>query len=209
MRKRVLALAVGVLALAASLPASAIIGFNDLFDPSEWATTVLGNLIGGSPNPGTTSMSNSDLSITGGDSISPDPANDAPGCAGGIFGFITSPCEIRITTTGFPTPFLFSFRWDYVTSDTAGPLGDLFGMLVNDVRTQLSDPGGPLNQSGLIEVIANTSFGWFINCTDCIGGPATARISAFQAIAQVPEPGLLALLGVGLAGLCVTLRRVA
>ena len=80
------------------------------------------------------------------------------------------------------------------------------GYIVNGVRTQVTDPGaGTFPQSGVIDVSGH-SIAFFMNCTDCIGGAGTARITGFEA-AAIPEPGALALLGIGLFGLVHTRRQ--
>ena len=168
------------MAIAAFSPAQAItIGFNGLYDPSQWTTTILG-----SPPQGSAvfSASHTMLTITGGNAS----------CVGGMAGFL-GPCQINVTTN-FPNT-AFTFHWDYVTNDTDGPGFDLFGLLVNGSRTLLSDVGGPIHQSGDVSIAANTQFGWFVNCTDCTGGAAIVNITAFAA--AVPEPAALALLGLG------------
>ncbi len=119
------------------------------------------------------------LTIAGGNAISPPPGGDTPDCSGSTYG-VLGPCEADVTHStlglGFDT---FSFHWAYTTADTAGPAGDIFGVLVNGVRTILSDPGGPISQSGNLTLHATNSLGWFVNCTDCIGGAATATITNF------------------------------
>jgi hypothetical protein len=80
-------------------------------------------------------------------------------------------------------------------------------VLINGIRVLLSDPGSAINQSGHISVAANNTFGWYINCTDCIEGAATATITNFVAGLAVPEPGTMALIGFGVAAVAFTRRQ--
>jgi hypothetical protein len=169
--------------IAASVPAEALtIGFNGLYDPAQWTTTRLGN-----PPLGATVISNTSLTITGGDSVA--------GCVGGNAGFL-GPCEVDFTSKN--PRAVFSFHWDYNTTDIGAGF-DQFGVLVDGSRIVLSDLGGALHQSGDISFRALSQFGWFINCTDCTGGGATTTITNF--VAATPEPGSLMLLGLGLVAL--------
>jgi hypothetical protein len=173
------AIAAATLGLAASLPAQAgVLGFNGPFAPGTWLIQSLG-----SPTQGSAAFQgNTGLEIVGGNL----------GCPGATEG-IAGPCQVQVTTTTIENPF--SFHWAYSTVDTAGPGFDIFGVLVDGVSIQLSDPGGPIDQSGDATFNATTSFGFFVNCTDCTEGAATVTITQFAA----PEPASLALLGVGLA----------
>jgi len=202
--KKVLCVAAAVCGLAISVPASAlIIGFTDVFAPGQWTVSFLGTLTGGSPNAGNVIMTNTSTAITGGNAIAPPPGGDTPACVGGVYGFV-GPCEVDVVTTHIMNPF--SFQWSYVTNDTGGPGGDLFGVLVNGARIQLSDVGGPVTQTGQFTVnTATTSFGWYVNCTDCIGGAATATITNFRA-GTVPEPATLWLTSLALMGLAFSRR---
>ena len=104
-------------------------------------------------------------------------------------------------------PGTYSFNWSYATSDTAGPGGDPFGVIVDSTRISLTDAAGANSQSGTESFEAASSFGWFINCSDCIGGSATATISPFTFVAAIPEPETYALMIAGVLGIAVRVRR--
>ena len=194
---------VALLASAAAAPAMAA-GFTGVAAPANFAVANTGTLIGGSPVVGTAVFSPTELTLTSSDTVSPDPPNFAPGCAGGAFGDMASPCQIQAVLGHAGT---YSFDWTYVTSDPTGPGGDIFGVVVDGVRTPLSDVGGPPAQSGAgASFIATSSFGWFLNCTDCIEGSATATVSNFSTTA-VPEPASYALLLAGGAAIAWARRR--
>ena len=168
--------------------------------PATWTVTNTGTLTGGSPTLGSATFSTTQLVLTGSNSLS--PSDDSPSCAGGFFQTL-GPCQLQVTRS---LPGTYSFSWSYLSSDAAGPGGDLFGVLVDSNRIQLSDPGGPNAQSGTRTFAANSSFGWFINCTDCIGGSATSTISQFTFAAAVPEPETYALIVAGVLALAARLK---
>jgi hypothetical protein len=125
---------------------------------------------------------------------------DTPGCAGGIFESL-GPCQVQATIGLGGT---YSFQWTYATADVAGPGGDIFGVIVDSARISLSDLGGAIMQNGLATFTSLSSFGFFINCTDCIGVSATANISNFTFVgsgASVPEPPTTVLMLAGILGL--------
>ena len=84
----------------------------------------------------------------------------------------------------------FSFQWDYQTEDEDGPEFDVFGYIVNEDLTPLSQEDGAAIQSGVetVAVNAGDQFGFFIDCTDCVGGAADAVISGFSGPAGTPPP---------------------
>ena len=200
--KNALGIAFAALALTSGISAHAgVQGFTGVYAPPNWTTTVLGNLTGGAG--GSTVMNSTTLTITGGNAISPNPPF-GPACTGAIFG-IPGPCEIHITIGQIQNPFVFD--WSYASLDSSAAAADFFGMLIDGVRIQLSDPGGAPTQSGHVTRNAVSSFGWYINCTDCIEGGATAVITGFKAGLQTPEPGTLALYGIAFASLALVTRR--
>jgi len=180
-------------------PAAA--NFTGVTAPANWTVTNTGTLIGGSPTLGTAAFSTTQLVMTGSNSIS--PSGVSPGCNGGFFQTL-GPCQLQVAIN---KPGSYSFSWAYLSSDDAGPGGDIFGVIVDSNRIQLSDPGGALAQSGSRTFSALSSFGWFINCSDCIGGSATATISQFAFAAAVPEPETYALLVVGALALAGRFRK--
>ena len=114
------------------------------------------------------------------------------------------PCQTQATLS---LPGTYTFAWSYMTADPAGPGGDAFGVIVDSNRIQISDPGGASAQSGTRSFTAASTFGWFMNCTDCIGGSATAAITQVNFAAAVPEPETYALFAAGLVGLAARLKR--
>jgi len=203
-----IALSIAALGLLTSVSAAAdIIGFTDGFAPGLWMVNFTGTLITPGGSLGSVTETPSTFTIVGGNGTSPNPPAFVPDCNGGTYGLI-GPCEVDVFRSPIAPSNSFSFHWAYTTGDSGGPAGDIFGLLVNGVRIPLSNPGGPISQSGNVTIAANSSFGWFINCTDCIQGTATATITNFVA-ATVPEPASLALLGIGFASLLGMRRRVA
>lgn len=177
--------------LAATLPAGAT--FSGLTDPSNWTSAVSGGLMG---------TVNSFFDVFHDlDVLSMRGADASDGCDGGVYGDITSPCSVLVS---IPLSGTFSFDWDYATSDADGPEGDIFGVMVDGVPMALRDPGGAINQQGGNSFYAGSSFGFFINCTDCLGGPASVRIGNFN---FVPEPAPLALLAAASLGLAWRRRQ--
>lgn len=175
-----LALVLTALSLAAPLPASA--DFIGAYDVANWTTTLSGNPPGGGGSVDTSGAPTS-IRLNGGNSS----------CASG-------PCLLDFTIASIGNGNV-SFDWAYQTSDVDGPSFDLFGFLLNGAFTQLSNNGGGNIQNGSnsFGVLAGDVFGFRLACTDCILGPATAKISDFSA--PVPEPGTLLLFGAGLAAL--------
>lgn len=183
---------------AFALPVMAA-GFNGAYDPSQWAVSNVGTLIGGSPTLGTATFGPTSLSLVGSDSISPDPANLATGCTNGVYGEISSPCQVQ-ATIGLAGSYTFS--WSYLTSDGDGPPGDVFGVIVDGTRIAISDQGGANQQGGTSTFAAMSSFGFFMNCTDCIGGSASTTVSDFAVVTTpIPEPSTYALMLAGVAGI--------
>jgi PEP-CTERM motif len=188
-----------LLALA-GLAAPAYADFTGAYAPGNWTTATTGTLTGTGTGTGTASFTSSQFSLVGGNTLT--PVSDAS-CVGGVYSFI-GPCQIQ-TTIGLAG--IYTFSWSYLTSDDGGPAGDIFGVIVDNNRIQLSDPGGAIAQSGTKTFSASTSFGWFMNCTDCIGGSASATVTNFSAVAAVPEPSTYALMLAGLATLGGVARR--
>jgi hypothetical protein len=189
-----------MLALAAlAVPAQA--QFSGPYAPANWTTLSTGTLAGTGTSAGSASFSSSLLTLVGGNGVA--PAGSDASCVGGTYGF-AGPCQIQ-TTIG--APGTYSFHWSYLTADADGPAGDIFGVVVNGVRTSLSDPGGSISQSGDRTFTASSSFGWFLNCSDCTGGAATAMITNFTVAQPIPEPSTYALMAAGLAALGAISRR--
>ncbi|HKW91598.1 MAG TPA: PEP-CTERM sorting domain-containing protein [Methylomirabilota bacterium] len=195
MRKGLIVLCWG-LAAVLGVSAEAQAAFIGDFDVSHWLTNnpPLGIPVAGGGTVDTTGAPNS-IQLLGGNS----------GCSSG-----SGTCILTFTTSIGANGFI-SFHWDYVSTDRDGPGFDHFGVLLNGAFPQLSNDGGSSTQAGnsSFPVLAGDRFGFFINCTDCIFGPANVTISEFTEgdLAATPEPGTILLLGTGLVGTLTALRR--
>ena len=187
-----------VLALGGVLlaPSPAAANFSGAYDVTNWTTTLTGSPPAGGGTMDT-SLAPSSIAIMGGDS----------GCAVGC------PLDFTIAAAGAGS---VSFDWVYTTSDWDPQDGifDLFGFLLNNVFTELTDSFGKKNQSGntIFTVVAGDVFGFRLECGDCLGGAADVTISNFSAPesgAPVPEPSTWLLFGSGLAGLAMWRRKQA
>ena len=195
LRKSVIAAYVLMSATVIALPTASagILDFTGPFAVGNWTTTLAGSPPGGGAPAGVdTSGAPSSLTLTGGDS----------GCDNYFDSGIPGPCATNFTIVLPSALDRVSFHWQYTTNDNGAEI-DPFGVLINGAFTALTDPNlgnqsGDFSMSGL----AGTTFGFSINCTDCILGEATATISQFT----VPEPGF-ALLGLGLTGFAALRRR--
>lgn len=128
--------------------------------------------------PGSSTQASDVYTLTGGDG-SPAKA-DGSACAGGQYGFATSPCQVAVMRADGTVRGTVSFDWTYATKDTSGPGADLFGVIVDGTTIPLSDPGGTVEQSGRKVVTVTSSLSWYLNCTDCTQGEAQAKISAIS-----------------------------
>lgn len=162
----------------------------------DFSVANTGTLVGDPIQPGSAVLASAtELQLAGGDA--------GVGCDGGVFSNATSPCALMVTLGRAGD---YSFHWDYSTADGFGPGADLFGVVVDGLITLMSDPGGSVSQSGSASFTASSSFGWFINCTDCTDGSASVSITQFSTTA-VPEPATAALVLAALAGVAGVSRR--
>jgi hypothetical protein len=172
---RTIFLSAAIFTLLASQTSAAIINdFVGVYAPANWTTLVEGD---GSLIPTATTLS----------MVSP---NDGSG---------SQDVEFTIAAQG---DGLFSFDWNYTTTDVDGPSFDP-AFYFNGVEIQLTGDLGGINQSGSISVAVSQgdTIGWRLRATDSDFGAAVLVISNFSAPddgAAVPEPTSLALWGIGL-----------
>jgi hypothetical protein len=190
MKKLAMVSALAMASTMGSAHGAVLQGFTGPLAPATWTVSHTGNVIGNG-NGGVTSFTPTTLTFVGGDDPNGDLSGLSPSCAGAITGD-PGACQINIAAAAILAPF--TFTWSYSTADvTAG--NDIFGVVIDGIFKDLSDPGGALSQTNTFTANPTRSFAFAINCTDCVGGAATVSITAFSA---VPEPGTIALFSLGM-----------
>lgn len=150
-------------------PARAMTGFSGPFDPGNWTQVTEGDsVIDTSGAPASISLTSANNGVA------------APGIEQNADFTITAPQAAQVL-----------FAWAYETSDPDGPEFDPFGYLLNGAFVQLTDDGGPPQQSGSTSfpVMAGDVFGFRQNSEDSRFGPATTVVRDFHFRASaVPAP---------------------
>lgn len=118
-------------------------------------------------------------------------------------GLVTSP----VLTA--PSASTLTFDWLYTSFDVDGATWDPAGYYLDASFFQLTNDAGSSSQSGTVSfaVASGQTYGFYVSSVDNFGGGATIQATQATQVTQVPEPGTLALLGLGLFGLVAAKRR--
>lgn len=199
--------ALAVLLLGVSMSATA--GFTGVYAPANWSLATGNVTVPGSVNtsaaPGSITLTDTNTAI----------CNNATTCP------VTTLQYSNTATTGGH----ISFSWSYFTSGET-PVNDngdtLYraGYFDNSVKHFLTadacfpscnDASSIQVGFGSFDVVGGDLFGFFIDTFSNIGGNTTLAISNFNfettQTTNVPEPGTLALLGLGLVGIAAMRKR--